>query len=118
VRSPAPEDNWVGYLAGSPKTNYGKFEEWLKQNSTQYLACDTPTAPDFHLFEMIDQHEFLAQCTSNPSPLEGFPLLTAYYAAFKEIPQIATYLGGDLAKLPINNKMACFGAKPDGSAWS
>lgn len=118
MRSPAPADNWAGYLAGSPKTNYGKFEEWLKQGGTQYLASDSPTAPDFHLFEMIDQHEFLAQCTSNPSPLEGFPLLTAYYAAFKEIPQIATYLGGDLAKLPINNKMACFGAKPDGSAWS
>jgi hypothetical protein len=118
VRSPAPEDNWVSYLAGSPKTNYEKFETWLKQNGTKYLACDSPTAPDFHLFEMIDQHEFLAQCTSNPSPLEGFPLLTAYYAEFKEIPQIATYLGGDLAKLPINNKMASFGAKPDGSAWS
>ena len=61
--------------------------------------------------------EFLASCTSNPSPLEDKPLLKAYYAAFKALPQIEKYLGGELAALPINNKMACFGARPDGSAW-
>lgn len=117
-RSPAPEDNWVGYLNGSPKTNFAKFEEYLKQGGTKFLACDMPTAPDFHLFEMIDQHVFLAAYTSNPSPIADFPLLTAYYAAFKEIPQVVAYLAGDLGKLPINNKMASFGAKPDGAAWS
>ena len=53
--SPKPDDNWVGHLTGTVKGNYGKFEEFLKQGGTKYLACDTPTAPDFHLFEMIDQ---------------------------------------------------------------
>ena len=52
----APEDNWVGHLTGSVATHYGKFEAWLTQHGTKYLACDSPTAPDFHLFEMLDQH--------------------------------------------------------------
>ena len=40
-----------------------------------------------------------------------------FLAAFKALPQIEKYLGGELAALPINNKMACFGARTDGSAW-
>ena len=61
----APEDNWVGHLTGSVATHYGKFEAWLKQHGTKYLACDAPTAPDFHLFEMIDQH---GASTAPPTP--------------------------------------------------
>ena len=61
---------------------------------------------------MLDQHEILATHTSNPSPLAAFPKLTALYESFKAMPQLAKYFSGDLYKLPINNKMACFGNVP------
>lgn len=109
---PTPEDNFVGHLTGSVATNYGKFENFLQQGGTLYTAGDTPTAGDFHLFEMVDQHEILARETGNPSPVAAFPLLTKLYSSLKSDPKLAKYFAGDLYKLPINNTMACFGNKP------
>jgi len=107
----SPEDNWTGHLNGSVTTHYEKFETFLTQQGSLFTAGTTPTAGDFHLFEMIDQHEILASSTGNPSPVASFPKLMALYTAFKAMPQLAKYFGGDLYKLPINNKMACFGSK-------
>jgi hypothetical protein len=107
-----PEDNFVGHLNGSVQTQYDKFETFLQQGGTAFTAGATPTAGDFHLFEMIDQHEILAKATDNPSPVADFPLLTKLYTAFKAMPQLAGYFAGPLYALPLNNKMACFGNKP------
>ena len=64
--------------------------------------------------QMIDQHELLASSSSLPSPLAKFPLLIKFYAAFKALPTLAGYFAGPLNQLPPNNKMAAWGAKPDG----
>ena len=37
--------------------HYQKFEDWLGSHKTQFFSSDTPLSADFHVFEMIDQHE-------------------------------------------------------------
>ena len=63
-------DNAVGEFYGSDLTpealaayvkkvtmQYEKFEGWMAQRGTKFAASDNVTAADFHLFEMLDQHE-------------------------------------------------------------
>jgi glutathione S-transferase len=110
------DDNFAGHLK-SIAGHYEKFELFLVQQGKGFLATDTPTAPDFHVFEMLDQHEALAKFTKSDSPLAAFPLLTKYYEAFKALPTLQAYFNGPLNQLPANNKMAAWGARPDGSTW-
>jgi glutathione S-transferase len=51
------EDFEVGLDAhmDTTATHLGKLDAWLTQHGTPFLAGARPTAPDFHLFEMIDQ---------------------------------------------------------------
>ena len=44
---------------------FQKFENWLAQHKTNFLAGDEPTVCDFHFFEMLQQHEVLAASISN-----------------------------------------------------
>eukprot|EP01051_Picozoa_sp_SAG22_P004194 SAG22_NODE_219_length_14877_cov_14.334619_5_plen_175_part_00 len=107
----------AAHMSGAVDTHYGKFELVLTQNGKPFLVADTPTACDFHVFEMIDQHELLASSSSLPSPLAKYPKLTKYYADFKALPTLAGYFSGELNKLPPNNKMAAWGAKSDGGTY-
>merc|ERR1712093_82937 len=104
-----------GFLEKTVKTSYGKLNGWLEQQGTVYLAGDEPTAPDFHFFELIDQIESLAKKYNKDSPMKEFTAVTKLYESFKSIPAIQKYLESDLHKLPINNKMASFGAVPEDS---
>jgi len=91
--------------------HYDKFEGWLAKNGTKFLASDEPTTADFHLWELLDQNELVARFLERPSFLESNPkwsTLLAYYLRFKELPAVKKYLDSDLAKLPVNNKMAVF----------
>jgi len=100
----------VEHLNGSVKGSYGKLEAYTAQNGGTYSAGgETPTAGDFHVWEMLDQHETLAKDYGQASPLEGNPKLTALYAAFRALPTLQKYFDGDLYKLPPNNKMAKWG---------
>lgn len=100
------------YYTRKVPAHYQKFEAWLRQQGTAYLVGDSPQAADFHLWEMLDQHEALGRFLGKPSLLETCPELRRYYAAFAALPQLQAYFAGPLHKLPINNKMAVFGAQP------
>jgi len=86
-----------------------KFEAWLTQQGTLYTAGATPTAGDFHLWEMLDQFTEMAKDSDVPGPLERFPKLKAMHAALRADPKLAKYFAGDLYKLPPNNKFAGWG---------
>ena len=80
-----------------------KFEGFLGKKS--YFAGETVTAGDFHVFEMVDQHEMMAARASLPSPLAKYPNLKAFYARFKALPQLEAYFASDACKLIVNNKV-------------
>uniref|UniRef100_A0A7S0ZZ28 glutathione transferase n=1 Tax=Noctiluca scintillans TaxID=2966 RepID=A0A7S0ZZ28_NOCSC len=90
--------------------SYGKFESWLEQQGTVYTVGPKPTAGDFHLWEMLDQHEMCAKDQGFASPIANFPRLQALYEAFRKEPTLESYFNGDMYKLSVNNKMAVWGA--------
>uniref|UniRef100_A0A7S0IWP0 glutathione transferase n=2 Tax=Calcidiscus leptoporus TaxID=127549 RepID=A0A7S0IWP0_9EUKA len=93
------------HLSKTANGHFSKFEGFL---CDQYSAGAAPTAGDFHLWEMLDQHVMMAAALSLPSPLESFPKLAALHKALRELPQLQEYFEGPNYKLPCNNKMANF----------
>jgi len=87
-------------------TTYAKLEAWLTHYNTTYLCGATPMTPDFHFWEMMDQHEILAKTFDAPSPLAEFPKCKALYDAFRSLPALQKYFESEAYKLPINNQGA------------
>merc|ERR1711941_9068 len=54
-------DSHENHCSKNVPTHYGKLNGWLEQQGTAYVAGDEPSPADFHLWEMIDQHEALAR---------------------------------------------------------
>lgn len=83
---------------------YSKLEGVLTNNGdTKYMLGDTPCAADFHIWEMLDQHEMLAKNHEQASPLASFPKLSVYYDTFKAEPTLAAYFSSPSYALPINH---------------
>lgn len=85
-----------------------------RESSIGHLVGNAYSAPDFHLYEMLDQSEGLVQFYSlEPFLLESrYPNLVAYKKAFETLPQVTVYLRSSLSKLPYNNPYARFGSNP------
>jgi glutathione synthase/RimK-type ligase-like ATP-grasp enzyme len=94
------EDGWC--------THMGKFEGSLKMTGTTFFCGNKPCTGDFHVWEMIDQHEMMAKDVGASGILDKFPLCKAMYEKMKELPQMDSYFKSDAYKLPVNNKMAHF----------
>jgi glutathione S-transferase len=94
------------------KGHYTKFNDWLSEQGTDYCAGMSPSAADFHLWEMLDQHEQFCVKSSLPPLLHGsktYPELNRFYQRFRALPALQGYFDGNQYKMPINNKMAAFG---------
>ena len=53
------------------KGHYTKMEGWLAHKGSEFfVVSDAPTAPDFHMWEMIDQQELAAK--AGPSSTSSF----------------------------------------------
>jgi glutathione S-transferase len=83
------------HLEGSAKTNFTKLEGFC---SFPYMCGSAVQSGDFHVFEMIDQHVAIAASLGEPNPVDGFPKLTALYAAFKADPKLKKYFESDCYK--------------------
>lgn len=96
-------DNKKGeYLASLTKT-LESFSNFLGTNT--WTAGETLTFPDFHLYELLVQHQMLV-----PDCLAKLSNLANFVQRFQELPQIAAYMSSSqFMKSPINNKMAKFG---------
>lgn len=99
-------------LQGTVATSFTKFEQWLQRSplAGTFLLGAAPRAPDFHLWELIDQLESFATDAGSQSPSAQHPKLSAFYAAFRALPQLQPYFAGPHARLPANNRMAKWGA--------
>ena len=104
-----------------------KFEEHLAKegsNNTErekrHLVGGNFSAPDFHLFEMLDQFEGLFKTydlsllwnTSRNGQSILRPYLSIFKKEFGDLRENSAYLSSFLAKLPYNNPYARFGSDP------
>jgi glutathione S-transferase len=101
-----PDENAAVYLSDTVSVHYGKLEAWLELHGTTFLAGATPTAADFHLFEMLDQHSAFAVDFGLADPIDTCPRLDALASAFRALPQLAGYFAGPLHALPMNHAPA------------
>jgi hypothetical protein len=96
------------HLEGSVRTHYSKFEGFLQASGSGFVCRSGLSAGDFHLFEMLDQHEMMAARHGLPSPLASFPRLAALREQMRSLPELAEYFASAAYRLPCNNKMANF----------
>lgn len=81
-----------------------QYSDFLGTN--KWLAGENLTFPDFIFFELLDQHLLL-----DGDLLKDYKNLQEYMQHFKDLEPIKAYWASDrFKKLPINNKMAKFGA--------
>lgn len=88
------------------KVAYSKLENFFKMNKGPFSCGLNICTADFHIFEMLDQHELYCKSYGNGSVLNGFPALAAFYAKFKLLPQLQKYFSSPAYKLTCNAAMA------------
>ncbi|KAM7538660.1 hypothetical protein Aperf_G00000052638 [Anoplocephala perfoliata] len=65
-----------------------QYEQYLE--GKQFLTGDKISYPDFALWEFLDRLK-----TIEPTSLQSFPKLTAYFSNFEKLPQLKEYLASD-----------------------
>lgn len=98
-----------------------KLENWLHGKSGAnklYFVGSKLSAPDFHIFEMLDQYTQMADFHGLDMPLDALPHLKAFYNNFRQLPQNQAYLNSALHTLPFNQKMAKFGGAKNRGKWN
>lgn len=90
--------------------------DW-KNERTLYLVDERISAPDFHLFEVLDQFNGLSYLIiGGDGVLFGqasrYPRLSQFYFLVKHAESMQAYFSSDLYKLPYNNPYARFGSVP------
>ena len=93
------------YLEKTVRVHYEKFEGCLKD---PFFAGSSMTTCDFHIWEIIDQHEMMAKKAGLPSPVKAFPKMEAFYHRVRQLPQLFEYFESDDYKLPVNTSKAIY----------
>jgi len=105
------------YLNEGCVLHYNKFEGWLRNQGKKFMVRDEgPTTADFHVRELLDQHELFGKWLGKPNLFlvhedgseSRWPLLKEYYQRFKELEGVKRYMQTGKAALPVNNKSAFF----------
>jgi glutathione S-transferase len=96
AKNPPNKDDY----AKNVQTTLKAFDTFLAEKP--WLCGQEITFPDFHFYEMLDQHKLYL-----PGCLKDFPKLEAYTKRFEELPKIKAYMASNrFMKSPVNNKMA------------
>lgn len=102
-----------------------KLNAWMEHKCAKE-SCDgtffvgsSATAPDFHIWELLDQLSSVAKFYSLETPFASYAKLVEFYGLFRALPGNAAYFAATkLSQLPANNLMAqTFGATPSGHSW-
>ena len=105
----------------SPNGILKKLELFAQRNAPVgggcFMISNAATAPDFHLWEMLDQYKVLAKTFDLTCPLADLPALAEFHEKFAALPGNARYLQSKLYKLPFNNKSASFCSVPGGGRF-
>eukprot|EP00118_Oscarella_pearsei_P014183 m.119944 g.119944 ORF g.119944 m.119944 type:complete len:213 (+) comp37714_c0_seq1:58-696(+) len=99
---PNYEENKKTYLNESLPATLKKISDQL--GSSNWVAGEKITFPDFPLAEMLSQHVIFS-----PTCLDTFPNLKAYLTRFDELPAVKAYKASDKCiDRPINGASANF----------
>lgn len=90
--------------------HYRKLEQLLKngKSSPTFLVGPQPCTCDFHVWEMLDQTQAMAEQYHYDPPLRDFELLTDYYERFRKLERLQRYFESEASRFPIHNKMAYY----------
>mmetsp|Transcript_92093 Transcript_92093/g.260188 ORF Transcript_92093/g.260188 Transcript_92093/m.260188 type:complete len:243 (+) Transcript_92093:104-832(+) len=91
------------HLEEGVKANYSKLNAMVVG---PFCLGNALSTADFHMFEMLDQHEHMYSKMHIPSSLGEFPALKTLHGSVKALPQLAKYFASDSYKLPCNNPIA------------
>ena len=87
------------HFSDTVNLHYTKFENWLKFHGTHFFSTDTPLSADFHVFELLDQHEGWAAQIKKESPLTNYPKLTEFYNRMLSLDELKSYFESNSSKL-------------------
>ena len=105
--TPADMDIDLYYTTGV-RSHYTKINAFMNMNQTAYSAADRITIGDFHLFEMIDQHERFYTFIKKDSFLEEYKCLHTMYQNMLKEKRLQGYFDSKYYKFPMNNPHAFF----------
>ena len=92
---------------GAVRMHYTKVDEFMARHGTRFSAADVITVADFHLWEMLDQHESWFRFEKLASILPEFVNLSRLYKEMQNDPRLQTYFRSQYyAKFDLNNPHA------------
>lgn len=103
------------------KKHLSKLNSWLdvqadrdSEKTASFLVGNAMSAPDFHLFEMLDQYQGLCTKFEIDDCLSEFPRLKVFLTNFAKLEENQLYLNSWLHnELPFNNCLARFASLPE-----
>lgn len=103
------------------KKHLAKLNSWLdlqadrdQEKTASFLVGGAMSAPDFHLFEMLDQYQGLCSKFEIEDCLSELPRLKAFFTNFAKLEENQFYLNSCLHKeLPYNNCCGRFASLPE-----
>jgi glutathione S-transferase len=68
------------------RAHFARFDQHLQnQESKCFTVGNSLTAPDFHLFELIDQYDHFSKANGSDSYLMDFPNVVAFFTEFSQL---------------------------------
>lgn len=125
---PADQDlaHFLHNAVNNANGQLAKLELWLQRKyegespaeEALFFVGMRASAPDFHIWELLDQLLRMASFAGVDNLLATLPVLQTFHARFATLPANARYLQSGLFRLPCNNNNAkTFGATPSGAVW-
>jgi glutathione S-transferase len=99
---------------GSVSNCFDKVDEFIKKGHSKFLVGDNLSAPDFHLWEMMDQFIHLCEYYNLEAPFHESKRqhLFHFFSRFQALPNVKPYIDSELFNIPFNNPYARFGSDP------
>lgn len=102
------DQNMPIHFSKTVPAHYKKFNNWLEVNGTDFFSGSEPLTADFHVWEMLDQHQGWAKDAGIADPLRNFAALQKFYDRFARLEKMKSYFTSEVSKLSYNNVSAAF----------
>lgn len=114
--------DWFRPLTGSnsvlAKLNSQLSLKYEKEEDSLFFVGDSATAPDFFIWEVVDQVKDIIKFYGLTDAIESkFQFVNNFHRNFASLNENKLYLESNHAKLPHNNLMAVFGSSPTGHPY-